>query len=154
MAQQVHAAVGVVVVERQAGIAEVAEALARLSFGGDEQTAMLAGSAIGQVVAGHREHRHLAAQLGHQRIAAGLREQQVRLSPLHRQIGGGRRVTAHAQAPADLADEGCAGLPDAVRLDIHVQRRHHRGIDHALVRLPSMLGMHRRIHRPPTVAPP
>jgi len=81
MAQQIHAAVGVQIINHPAAARKSAQIAARVCITADNHTAMLTATAVRPFVLRATDHLHLPAQLGQQRVAAGLAEQQVRRPP-------------------------------------------------------------------------
>ncbi|MNL23403.1 hypothetical protein D3C87_1447910 [compost metagenome] len=78
MTQQVHAAVGVFAIDHATAAKKLRQGAPLIIGATQQQAAMVATAAVRQFIARAAEHPDLTAQSCHQRIAAGLRQQQVR----------------------------------------------------------------------------
>ena len=76
--KQVHAAVGVQVVDHPATALEVSQIGTRVGGAAEDQTAVVARAAVIQFIARATHQLHLTAQQGHQRVTTGLGQQQIR----------------------------------------------------------------------------
>ena len=78
MPKQIHATVGVQIIDHPATALEVRQITARIASTADDHAAMRSATAVRPFIARATNQLHLPAQLGQQRITAGLGQQQLR----------------------------------------------------------------------------
>ena len=86
MTKQVHAAIGMLVIDHRAAAAKLSQCATRILFAADNHTAMAATRTVRPFVARTTNQLHLIAQLSHQRVAAGLCQQQLRRTKQRAQL--------------------------------------------------------------------